>query len=363
MPSPPRARSATRPNCSPPPTSFAGPYVLKALHLLHKSDAGGVALGLRRPGRPGRRLPRHARAARAPSYSVEAMADLSEGVELIVGVNRDPRFGPVAMVGLGGVLAEALQRRRLRAGPAPRGPRAGHCCAGCAPPRSSTECAAAPRSTSRPRHRPSSGSPRSPPPTPRSPNWRSTPCSSARTEPSPSTPAPYSAEPPPPRPPVPERHHGLPLHPRAGRPEGARRRVRPTADAGTRTSPRRPAARCPAETVGELTRAAMDAGVYAINMPDEVGRRRTLSCSTRSSSRRSSARSPTACGTSRGGPPTSWRTATSEQREKYLLPVIRAERSTPSPSPSRAPAPTPPRGQPPPPVPRAAGCSTARSGS
>ncbi|MGW7528325.1 acetate--CoA ligase family protein [Streptomyces sp. NPDC054783] len=88
---------------------FDGQYVLKALHLLHKSDAGGVALGLAGPGEllaAFREM--HARLG-APSYSVEAMADLTDGVELIVGVNRDPRFGPVAMVGLGGVLAEALR--------------------------------------------------------------------------------------------------------------------------------------------------------------------------------------------------------------------------------------------------------------
>ncbi|MEU4930093.1 acetate--CoA ligase family protein [Streptomyces yokosukanensis] len=87
---------------------FRGPYVLKALHLLHKSDAGGVALGLAGPDEllaAFREM--HARLG-AASYSVEAMADLSDGVELIVGVDRDPRFGPVAMVGLGGVLAEAL---------------------------------------------------------------------------------------------------------------------------------------------------------------------------------------------------------------------------------------------------------------
>ncbi|MEU4489790.1 acetate--CoA ligase family protein [Streptomyces purpurascens] len=88
---------------------FGGPYVLKALHLLHKSDAGGVALGLAGPGEllaAFREM--HGRLG-ASSYSVEAMADLTDGIELIVGVNQDPRFGPVAMVGLGGVLAEALR--------------------------------------------------------------------------------------------------------------------------------------------------------------------------------------------------------------------------------------------------------------
>ncbi|WP_261720480.1 acetate--CoA ligase [Streptomyces sp. FZ201] len=98
---------------------FAGPYVLKALHLLHKSDAGGVALGLAGPAEllaAFRKM--HARLG-APSYSVEAMADLSDGIELIVGVNRDPRFGPVAMVGLGGVLAEALHDIAFTLAPVP----------------------------------------------------------------------------------------------------------------------------------------------------------------------------------------------------------------------------------------------------
>ncbi|MFJ7071733.1 acetate--CoA ligase family protein [Streptomyces sp. NPDC098781] len=98
---------------------FSGPYVLKALHLLHKSDAGGVALGLAGPGEllaAFREM--HARLG-ACAYSVEAMADLTDGIELIVGVNRDPRFGPVAMVGLGGVLAEALRDIAFTLAPVP----------------------------------------------------------------------------------------------------------------------------------------------------------------------------------------------------------------------------------------------------
>ncbi|KOV64060.1 acetate--CoA ligase family protein [Streptomyces sp. MMG1121] len=87
---------------------FSGPYVLKALHLLHKSDAGGVALGLAGPDELLASFREMRARLGASSYSVEAMADLTDGIELIVGVNRDPRFGPVAMVGLGGVLAESL---------------------------------------------------------------------------------------------------------------------------------------------------------------------------------------------------------------------------------------------------------------
>ncbi|WP_407285781.1 acetate--CoA ligase family protein [Streptomyces sp. BP-8] len=99
--------------------AFPGPYVLKALHLLHKSDAGGVVLGL--PDRDAllaAHREMHARLG-ARSYSVEAMADLRDGVELIVGVNRDPRFGPVAMVGLGGVLTEALHDVAFALAPVP----------------------------------------------------------------------------------------------------------------------------------------------------------------------------------------------------------------------------------------------------
>ncbi|MFF7776133.1 acetate--CoA ligase family protein [Streptomyces tanashiensis] len=89
--------------------AFDGPYVLKALHVLHKSDAGGVALRLAdQDALLAAYRDMHARLG-APTYSVEAMADLSNGVELIVGVQRDPRFGPVAMVGLGGVLTETLR--------------------------------------------------------------------------------------------------------------------------------------------------------------------------------------------------------------------------------------------------------------
>ncbi|MFF3673902.1 acetate--CoA ligase family protein [Streptomyces sp. NPDC002120] len=100
---------------------FEGPYVLKALHLLHKSDAGGVALRLAgREALLAAYREMHARLG-APAYSVEAMADLSDGIELIVGVNHDPRFGPVAMVGLGGVLTESLRDVAFALAPVPAG--------------------------------------------------------------------------------------------------------------------------------------------------------------------------------------------------------------------------------------------------
>ncbi|MFI0766517.1 acetate--CoA ligase family protein [Streptomyces sp. NPDC021218] len=88
---------------------IGGRVVVKALGLLHKSDSGGVALGLE--GDPAVRATVADMAERLspPGYCVEAMADLRDGVELIVGVRRDPRFGPVTMLGLGGVTTEVLR--------------------------------------------------------------------------------------------------------------------------------------------------------------------------------------------------------------------------------------------------------------
>ena len=84
------------------------PIVLKALGLLHKSDAGGVAVGLTDEETLGRAFDDMTSRLSPPELSVEAMAPLSQGVELIIGAKRDPRFGPVALVGMGGVYAELL---------------------------------------------------------------------------------------------------------------------------------------------------------------------------------------------------------------------------------------------------------------
>jgi acyl-CoA synthetase (NDP forming) len=85
------------------------PVVLKALGLLHKSDAGGVALGIGTAEELAQSLREMAARLSPPGYSLERAASVGDGVELIVGVRRDPRFGPIALAGLGGVYAELLR--------------------------------------------------------------------------------------------------------------------------------------------------------------------------------------------------------------------------------------------------------------
>jgi len=96
------------------------PVVLKvcAAGLPHKSDVGGVALGL--PDRAAvaeacRRV-EAAVSARAPGVPIEGFVIQRQArgaLELALGVKVDPVFGPVVMVGSGGVLIEVLRDFRL----------------------------------------------------------------------------------------------------------------------------------------------------------------------------------------------------------------------------------------------------------
>ena len=48
---------------------------------------------------------------------VERTADVRDGVELVIGATRDPRFGAVVLVGLGGILVETLRDTALALAP------------------------------------------------------------------------------------------------------------------------------------------------------------------------------------------------------------------------------------------------------
>jgi acyl-CoA synthetase (NDP forming) len=85
------------------------PVALKALGRLHKSDGGGVILDI--PGDNDlRRAYDDLEGRLAPgSCSVEKMAPVAQGFELLIGSRWDVRFGPVALVGSGGLHAELLR--------------------------------------------------------------------------------------------------------------------------------------------------------------------------------------------------------------------------------------------------------------
>ena len=102
-----------------------GDVVMKIVSpdILHKSDIGGVEVG----------VPDEEVAdtfddliARARNYQpdatilgvqVQEMADLDAGTETIVGINRDPQFGPLVMFGLGGIFVEVLEDATFRVAP------------------------------------------------------------------------------------------------------------------------------------------------------------------------------------------------------------------------------------------------------
>jgi acyl-CoA synthetase (NDP forming) len=88
------------------------PVVLKtaAPGVQHKSDVGGVAVGLG-DAEAVRRAYEEIAARLGPRAVVAAMAP--PGVEMALGIVRDPMFGPLVLVAAGGVLVELLHDRRL----------------------------------------------------------------------------------------------------------------------------------------------------------------------------------------------------------------------------------------------------------
>ncbi|MFI6597550.1 acetate--CoA ligase family protein [Nonomuraea sp. NPDC050536] len=80
-----------------------GPYVVKAGWLEHKTEVGGVAVGVTDPAAAIRRLRDRLGDG---EYVIEELDGRDGVVELVVGGRRDPSFGPVVAVGIGGTASE-----------------------------------------------------------------------------------------------------------------------------------------------------------------------------------------------------------------------------------------------------------------
>jgi acyl-CoA synthetase (NDP forming) len=92
------------------------PVALKIVSpdVIHKSDSGGVKLGLSNATQVSKAysdilssVKQHHPDARIYGVSVQKMA--RPGIEVIIGMTKDAQFGPVLMFGLGGILVEVLK--------------------------------------------------------------------------------------------------------------------------------------------------------------------------------------------------------------------------------------------------------------
>ncbi|MFI4974358.1 MAG: GNAT family N-acetyltransferase [Caulobacterales bacterium] len=101
---------------------IGGPVALKILSpdISHKSDVGGVVLGLSGPAevaRAGRemlaRVAIAAPKARLEGFMIQAMVDRPHAQELIAGLAVDATFGPIVLFGAGGVAVEVLADRTV----------------------------------------------------------------------------------------------------------------------------------------------------------------------------------------------------------------------------------------------------------
>jgi acyl-CoA synthetase (NDP forming) len=92
---------------------LTAPLVLKVMSpdILHKSDAGGVKINLKTAAEVQSAIAAMLespviKSARIDGFLLEEMA--AAGQEIVVGGIRDPQFGPLIMVGLGGIFVEVL---------------------------------------------------------------------------------------------------------------------------------------------------------------------------------------------------------------------------------------------------------------
>jgi len=100
---------------------FGYPVVLKAssTRISHKSDVGGVKVDLRNADEVGQAYRDLVGRLRKtdPKIRVQVQPMIAGGRETILGMTRDPHFGPVLMFGLGGIFVEVMKDVSLRIHP------------------------------------------------------------------------------------------------------------------------------------------------------------------------------------------------------------------------------------------------------
>ena len=103
-----------------PGNDLVYPVVLKAIRpdLLHKSDAGGVRLGISSMKELIATADKMEFLFGAGPYLVQQQ--VSAGVELLLGATRDRNFGPVITIGIGGTMVEVFKDVALRLAPVSR---------------------------------------------------------------------------------------------------------------------------------------------------------------------------------------------------------------------------------------------------
>ena len=108
----PEFRVATSPKDAAAFASEIGfPVVLKVIspEILHKSDAGGVKLGIHTPGEVEASFDELMKSAEDKDFrGVTVYPHLSQGLEILIGLVVDQVFGPVLTFGLGGIFTELI---------------------------------------------------------------------------------------------------------------------------------------------------------------------------------------------------------------------------------------------------------------
>jgi acyl-CoA synthetase (NDP forming) len=96
---------------------LTAPFVLKAGWIEHRSDVGGVAVGLADAEAAVTALLETSARLGDGEYVLEELDTRSSVVELIVGARREPGLGPVVLVGIGGVMTEVYRDVELALAP------------------------------------------------------------------------------------------------------------------------------------------------------------------------------------------------------------------------------------------------------